>query len=440
MKVIFDPNLRIAGISLVPWNRLGPEQWLPEYAIASLYGWDVQPEAGMPMVVSLSDEGAIPQLPKLNTHALLRTAAFQRLLSDKLAGYDLLVDTAFAQRYENKVTFRQEFSDTVSFPPFVIRERTELLASAAYFEQLMAGRAQIVIQDEQLSGGKGTFLVANITQYSAALAALATLSEHTRVVISDIVPNARERSIQCCITTNQIFTGPLQRQIIRNPLLANSAIVEGDTFCGAEIVVEDQQTPLHKQATALAMSIGEVMQRQGYRGIFGVDFLLDADNQLFVLEVNPRITGVTPLLTALYQGEAGIPFYLLHILEIGGYQYSIADATARFDKEGAILVLHSLSPQSVVIESMLPSGTYKINQGKLVMVSRNVHFNKLAAQECIIQQYMEPGMPIKPGGRMVTILFNRPVIDINTEKLYNDISETIGLVRQQIVTQIIPTP
>ena len=40
MHIRFDDDIKIAGIGLVPWTRLGPERWLKDYKIASLYGVD----------------------------------------------------------------------------------------------------------------------------------------------------------------------------------------------------------------------------------------------------------------------------------------------------------------------------------------------------------------------------------------------------------------
>jgi hypothetical protein len=293
------------------------------------------------------------------------------------------------------------------------------------------------LQDEQLSGGKGTFIVTNYKEYLSALKSLAKLSQHKKVVVSDTIPDAKELSIQCCVTKEGVFIGPLQHQIVRHPLLVNPAIAEGDKFCGVQIIATDQQTPQHQAIITAAQHIGEVLRQEGYRGIFGVDFLLDRAGQLFVLEVNPRITGATPLLSALYRGQEGVPFYLLHLLELGSYEYAITDKSADFQKTGSLLLLHSLSTDNIIIERMPSSGTYKIEQGLLVLISQNVQLQKINKEEFVLQEYMPPAMHIKPGGRLVTLLFKRPVIDTDTNKLYNDVSEIVKIVRQNIIVQAV---
>ena len=214
-------------------------------------------------------------------------------------------------------------------------------------------------------------------------------------------------------------------------------VADGDKFCGAQILPSDTEPELNAAAAAITKAIGATLQAEGYKGIFGVDFLLDDSGELYVIEVNPRITGVTPLLTALYRGEAGVPFYLLHLLELGGYSYEIADASTRFDRSGSLLVLHSLQPGQVVIDYLPASGTYRINQGKLEPVSRNLDLNTLTVDELIFQEYMPPGMVIKPGGRMATVQFNRAVLGEENGVLLPEIERAVQAIHEQIRTSSI---
>jgi hypothetical protein len=453
MQINYDKTIKLAGIGLVPWSRLGLEKWLPNFAIASLYDWDLKGQPQLPSVYALSDDVTeLPQLKRLNTAALLQEPSFQNLLQTKLAGYDfltykavsipkplngrkfLMVDHTLSNHLENKVEFRAMFKTSLYFPAFSVYYRQELQPIQGDFERVMAGRKGVVIQDEQLSGGKGTFFVTNLAEYQKALSNLGHLSGHLRLVVSDVVAGAKERSIQCCVTSQGVITGPLQRQIVGNSLLANLEVAEGDKFCGATILASDQDTPLHLEATRLAKLIGGVLHKKGYRGIFGVDFLLDAKGELYVLEINPRITGVTPLLTALYSEPEDVPFYLFHALELGGYPYEITDSSTKFNKEGSLLVLHSLSNQTVKMTKLPPSGTYIIKNGVLSNVSQNIDLLKLKRGEFIVQEYMPPNMRIKPGGRLLTIQIQGSAIDEKTDELYNTTTELLSVVRENITT------
>lgn len=453
MKIAYDNTIKIAGLGLAPWPRLGPEQWIPHYKIASLYGWDLHGRSDVPEVIALSDRGDVPQLERLNTASLLKTPEFQKILQEDLAGYAFLpykavtippelssrkfmmVEPSFTELFENKVEFRKLFDGSIRFPGYRIYDRAELPRDEAGFAVVAGGRQAFVIQDEQLSGGKGTFIVRDYQTYCDALAVLEQLSKHRRVVVSDAVKKPRERTIQGCVTKHGVFTGPLQRQIVHNPLLANVTVPTGDKWCGVQIYAEDQGSELHKVAQYIAQTIGEELSTRGYRGIFGVDYLLGEDGVLYTLEVNPRITGVTPLLAALYRGDEGVPFYLLHLLELGGYNYEITDETAAFTKNGALLIVHSLENHPVRITALPRSGTYRVEAGLLVWQRENIALHDLREGEWVIQEYLPPTMTVQPGGRILTLQTKQPTIDKIDDKLYYETITALTVIRSQIKTK-----
>jgi hypothetical protein len=449
MKIRFDHNLKVAGIGLVPWTRLGPEQWLANYKIASLYGWDMGVDA-KPDVLALSDSGSVPVLDKQNTANLLKTQEFQSILEDDLAGYAflpykhavippalahrkfLMVDGTFTAQFENKAWFREHFSDKLNFPKFTVYNRRELQPSEESFDAVRAGREAFVLQDEQIGGGKGTFIIHSFADWQWALEGLAKISQHERVVVSSLVQAPRERTIQACVTKQGVFTGPLQRQFVAHPLLANLRVVDGDKFCGVQILREDQGTELHRQATEVAQAVGAFLAEAGYRGIFGVDFLLDENDELYVLEVNPRITGVTPLLATMFGDDTGLPFYLLHILELGEFDYEIIDREVTFDKDGALLVLHSPHDEALRIDTMPQSGTYELRNDQLYYIGSNISFDGLEPGQFVLQEYLPPDMIVRPGGRVMTMLWKEVLIDIKTDKWYNQYLKTIQSIQDSI--------
>jgi hypothetical protein len=447
MRIIYDTSIKLAGIGMVPWGRLGPERWLPAYAIASLYGWDMPAGYG-PRVVALADHVAqLPQLPRINTPSLLKEPEFQAMLDRELSGYDLLVykpaeipaalagrkflttAPSYTETIENKAVFREMFGNDIRFPAYIIASRDDLKPDQESFDRLMAGRSRMIIQDEQLSGGKGSFIIDSFESYCTVIAALDQLSQHQRVVISDVVESPREVSVQCCVTQYGVFVGPLQQQVVNHPELAGSA-VGGDKFCGVQIAASDQDTPLYKDVEAIARKVGERLQKDGYKGIYGADFLVSASGELYILEVNARITGATPLITALVDQDAGIPFYLLHLLELGDYPYNIEGTPAPFVRQGSLLVLHTLETTLQGIEHMPQSGTYRLQQGQLLRVSDSVSLEDIVDDAFIIQEYMPPGMKIKPGGRMALVLFAEPVLDAHGE-LQQRALEVVRVVRRE---------
>lgn len=427
MKIQYDKMLKVAGIGMVPWPRLGPERWFDDYKIASFQGWDMQ-VSGAPEVLALSDIVENPQLPRLNTPSLLKNARFQQLLKERLAGYRLLTykpvvppselseftflktNQSIAGRLENKAQFRELMRPHgIPFPAYKILERAGVSAKDA--ASILAGREAVIVQDDTLSGGKGTHIVRDEKTLQKALDDIAHNDGGRYLVVSDYIAGARERSVQCVVTRYGIFIGPIQTQIVANPLLANLQVPDGDRFCGAQIAPDDAYTGAYPEVRRIAERIGKVIAEMGYRGIFGIDMLFDASGRCYVLEVNPRLTGVTPLLAMLYRGGRDIPFYLLHILELADAEYEIVDTFV--DPEpptGSLLVLHARTTSKTAITEQLQSGLYDYEDVSFLKKDFRLDSGEPSPQ-LLVQQYMPVGSTIKPGGRVATIFSNRTVLD-----------------------------
>ncbi len=439
MKIKFDNTALLAGIGLVPWTRLGPERWFRNYKIATLYGWDLQHVADAPEVVALADRvDELPHLPKLNTYQLLRTSEFQQLIAQDFEGYNFLtykpvvvpqamlnarhsflsMNGDLTATLENKVEFRERFADlNLPFPSFRIMKRADLKADEETLSKLLNGREHIIVQDEMLSGGRGTFKVSNVRSLAYALHSIEALGGGERVVVSELIEGAFERSVQCVSTRYGTFVGYLQKQIIASPLLANLDVHDGDRFCGGEISPDDPLRTVYPEIRGYALAIGDRLQQMGYRGIFSVDCLVDQKGKVFVLEVNPRLTGMTPLVTALYREGKDIPFYLLHMLETADMEYSIADATIDANPpEGALMVLHSQADTTTQITATPQSGLYDL--ADLSFIGKQYRLPaEVDRRHMLVQRYTPPGFKIKPGGRLVTVLTNSKVTSDSDELL-----------------------
>lgn len=431
MRVLFDKNLQVAGIGLVPWTRLGPERWLENYKIASLYNWDINVAdvPGVPAVHALTDIDKGVQLDKLNTQSMLNNGTFRSMLRDDFAGYSLLTykpvaipaeleaagvkflasSRELAKKLENKAYFRELFSPKgIPFPEYEIIDMANAEASDQFLTRVLKGEEDAILQDADLSGGKGTFVVNDLRSLEHTLTSIERLGASGRLVASKRISGARERTVQGVVTQYGVFIGPLQKQIIADPLLSNLSIPDGDKFCGAEISTDDPIGSVYEEIKSYAMTIGGELQTLGYKGIFGIDCLVDETNQVYVLEINPRITGVTPLLTALYR-DGDIPFYLLHILELAEAGYEIEDIdTTQAVREGSLLMLHSQSEATSTIVDSPHSGLYDEN---LNFIKSALRFDDTDKKQVLIQRYSPPVFKVKPGGRLLSVFINDTVMN-----------------------------
>jgi biotin carboxylase len=66
----------------------------------------------------------------------------------------------------------------------------------------------------------------------------------------------------------------------------------------------------------MARKLGNRLYDEGYRGVFCMDYLIDLDDDMVYLgEINPRISGASPLTNLITSRYGGAPLFLFHLLE-----------------------------------------------------------------------------------------------------------------------------
>jgi len=70
---------------------------------------------------------------------------------------------------------------------------------------------------------------------------------------------------------------------------------EDARWCGGAYSA-DLQERLRDDTSAIVLATGEYLHRRGYLGLVGVDVLKDSGDKLFLVDVNPRLTGISPFL------------------------------------------------------------------------------------------------------------------------------------------------
>ena len=413
MKLVFDRTIPVLGIAVDPWARLGPERWFDNYAIAAPYDWDVRGVPGAPRLLSL--QRAYPEAPlprNLKVAELLTIPEFQALISSQsesvLLPYKaipipdglrhrrfLANDRTLAEKLENKVSFRQLMREDVPFPPYRIIERSELTPDVRGLELVLGGKSAVIVQDERLGGGQGTFMVHDLSTLTGALKSLEAPRSGKQLVISEFIEGASERSVQACVTRYGVFVGPLQKQIVAHPLLAHPQ--KGEKFCGGELGTDDEHADAYPEIRRYALLIGKRLADLGHKGIFGIDYLVESSGKVFVLEVNPRVTGMTPLVTMLYRDERDIPFYLLHILELGNYEYQMIDQEVDKPAPGSLLVMHGQQTAKAELLEAPASGLYAADDLQLKRPALHLGDDS----QLLVQQSIPPGALLKPGGRVL---------------------------------------
>lgn len=94
---------------------------------------------------------------------------------------------------------------------------------------------------------------------------------------------------------------------------------------------------IQNQIKKITENFGEILKQYNYRGFFGLDFLV-ANNQVFLLECNPRLTASFAFYTSIELKNNINPLFLFHLAEFINldYQINIKEEKNRFDNQNLI--------------------------------------------------------------------------------------------------------
>ena len=79
-----------------------------------------------------------------------------------------------------------------------------------------------------------------------------------------------------------------------------------------------------ERARELTRRFGDRLEREGYRGLLEVDYLVDrASGELYLGELNPRVSGISSMTNVSASAYADMPLFLFHLLEHMEVEYEI---------------------------------------------------------------------------------------------------------------------
>ena len=451
VRDLFDSvNGAFVGVGITAFPRIIPSYFLDSYRIISLRKtgdlpqlrkkadiFCLEEEIGSPLPANAPDSARLlahqvvkkylNKLPDPKHFLLYQNYPDLEKLAKKL-GWILLANPADLRLRLRERTFFQQMAAGLDlrlvpgaiWPIEVIRER-------GYEEWASILGPQLVIQlpDIGQGGGRGTFFVRSAEAYDL-------LKKRLR---GDIWREVRLKSVSVrkfmegipvsmaiCITRHGILTSGLQEQLV--DLAYCSDFLEDGIFCGH--VWDETRWSLAIQEDALkqANRIGEYVASLGYRGILGIDFIIDeGGREICPIEINPRFTGAFPMLSLLHLQNGIIPLDIFHMLEFLDlpYQLDVEELNKQYARpiKGSHLLLF-LPPggQKVRFDRLLP-GLYEYEPGE-----KRFFFRRDAMEYRDIQNenqfVLVDGPPniggngavsTDPLGRLCHILFSYPVVD-----------------------------
>jgi biotin carboxylase len=218
-------------------------------------------------------------------------------------------------RLDSKIVTTQLGNEAgVPSAPNVLGHATTHAELAALAESAGLGD-DLVVQTPYGDSGKTTFFIRGERDWDRYADDMA---DQELKVMKRI--NVRAAAVEAVLTRHGTVVGPLMTDLTGHPELTPHK----GGWCGNDIFPEALSPEHLDQARRLTQKLGDRLMAEGYRGFLEVDYLADADTgELYLGELNPRISGVTSMTNVTAGAYADMPLFLFHLLEYLDVDYEI---------------------------------------------------------------------------------------------------------------------
>ena len=224
-----------------------------------------------------------------------------------------------------------------------------------------------ILQYETGWAGKSSYIINNKFELEEKISKLSSSIKISQLLKGITLTN------NCVITNNnEVIQSPPAFQITGNPSLTNKKL----STCGRSWSGEINEK-VYEKIKSITQKVGDYLISLNYKGFFGLDFQL-ARGEVYLLEINPRLTASYPFYTFLELSENLIPLFAYHVasfidLDLPAYKQG--------QVQGSEIIQRNVENKTITIKSTLESGEYS-NQKKVTdSILPNMNFTLIAPSE-----------------------------------------------------------
>lgn len=209
--------------------------------------------------------------------------------------------------------------------------------------------------------------------------------------------DCRGSAIEACATKEGTIVGPLMTELVG---FKDLTPYRGG-WCGNEIFATAFPPKTRQKARELTFKFGEQLRKEGYRGYFELDFLIDKKTgDIWLGELNPRITGASSMTNHAAFAHADAPLFLFHLLEFSGkpFKLDVEELNARWADPDMIdswsqMVIKHTEDSVDVITGAPESGIYRmLNDGRVIFDRFDYHRRAVESEdEAFFLRILRPG-------------------------------------------------
>ena len=267
----------------------------------------------------------------------------------------------------------------------------------------------LVVQTPYGDSGRTTFFIASEADWD----------KHSENIIGEQLKVMKcihhfSGTVEGVATRNGTLVGPLMMEIVGDALLTP---YKGG-WSGNEADPRLFDKDLRDRVIGMVKSLGDRLYKEGYRGTFCMDFLVDIETgEAYLGEINPRICGASPVTNLVTQKYGGIPLLLFHFLEYLDVEWEldleiIQQRWLDYDC-WSTLILKNTEDNVELITKAPVSGIWRCEQDESIAFMRRSWdwSNASSEQEAFFMRILGPGEYIYKGADMGILLVRGRVQD-----------------------------
>jgi hypothetical protein len=148
-------------------------------------------------------------------------------------------------------------------------------------------------------------------------------------------------------------------------------------WCGNDAFTGGMENE-RKAVQRMARRLGDRLYKEGYKGAFCMDFLIDTDSgEVYLGEINPRVSGASPLTNLITSTYGGCPMFLFHLLEFMDVDWEldldkIQQRWAEFDNWSQLILKYPEDKVEMITKAPA-SGIWQMDaQGQIKLVRKSI--------------------------------------------------------------------
>ena len=281
-------------------------------------------------------------------------------------GYHLILPPAELRRRLDSKIVTTRLGNEAGAPsvPNLLTDAVESWGQLSQIAELNGLGADLVVQTPYGDSGKTTFFIKSENDWDRFADDI--IGQPVKIMKRI---NNRAAAVEAVLTRHGTIVGPFMTDLTGYPELTP---YKGG-WCGNDVFPEAITDEQRTRAIDLVRRFGDRLRDEGYRGFFEFDVLIDTDDgEVYMGEVNPRISGVTSMTNTTVGAYADLPLVCFHLLEFMDidYEIDVDEINERWRELAAVdlwsqLIMKEPGDDVERILAAPATGTYRIADGQL---------------------------------------------------------------------------